>query len=153
MHDPKTRDIPMGRTRHILWAIILFAVAARIASALYQGNMVEALPGVADQISYHELSIRVLEGYGFSFGEGWWPATPAGQPTAHWSYLYVLFLTAVYFIFGPNPIASRLIQAILTGVLHTLLTWRIGRRLFGQRVAIVSAAFSAFYAYFVFYQS
>lgn len=151
MQNPETRNPKTSHTRRFLWAIILLAVIARMASALYQGNDVAALPGVADQISYHKLSLRVLDGHGFSFDVGWWPATPAGQPTAHWSYLYVLFLTSVYSLFGPYPIAARVIQAVLAGILQPLLTWRIGRRLFGQKAGLISSAFSALYAYFVFY--
>jgi hypothetical protein len=151
MPETKIQNYSSIRLRRVLWCVLAMAVALRIASALYQGNEVEALPGVADQISYHELSLRVLEGHGFSFETGWWPATPAGQPTAHWSYLYVLFLAAVYSLFGCNPIAARLIQAILTGILQPLLTWRIGRRLFGIRIGLFSAAFSSLYAYFIFY--
>ena len=134
-----------------LWAIIVLGVIARIVSAIYQRNTVVAMPGVFDQISYHKLALRVLEGNGFSFDTGWWPATPANQPTAHWSFLYVLFLAAIYFVTGPIPLAARLIQAILTGILIPLLSWRIGRRLFGPKVGIVSAALSAFYVYFIYY--
>jgi len=145
------QNLKTPRRKRILWAVVLLAVLVRIAPALYQGNGVNALPGIADQISYHRLSIRVLEGYGFSFDVDWWPATPAGEPTAHWSYLYVLFLVSVYFIFGPNPIAARLIQAVLVGILQPMLTWRIGGRLFGSRVGLIAAVFSAFYAYFIYY--
>ncbi len=137
--------------KRFLWAILLLAVAARIASALYQGNEVVPLSGAADQVSYHELSRRVLEGHGFSFGTGWWPATAAGEPTAHWSYVYVLYLTGVYALFGIHPIAARLIQAVLTGILQPLLSWSIGRRLFGPRSGLVAAALTSFYPYFVFY--
>ena len=139
------------RGQRILWVIIALGVAARIGSALYQGNTVQPLPGVFDQVSYHNLAVRVLEGHGFSFGTGWWPATPANQPTAHWSYLYVLFLTGVYSVAGQNPLVPRLIQAVLAGILHPLIVWRISRRLFGGRVALVSAGLTSFYAYFVFY--
>lgn len=132
-------------------AIILAAIAARLACALYMGDRVEALPGVADQISYHTLSVRVLRGHGFSFDQGWWPATPAGQPTAHWSYLYVLFLTGVYSVFGIHPLAARVVQAVAVGLLQPLLTWRIAARLFGVRVRLVAAALAAVYCYFVYY--
>jgi 4-amino-4-deoxy-L-arabinose transferase-like glycosyltransferase len=131
--------------------ILILSVVLRICSALYQGNRVEPLPGVADQISYHELATRVLEGHGFSFGQGWWPATPANHPTAHWSFLYVLFLSGVYSLFGTHPLAARLIQAVLAGILQPLLAWRIGNRLFDSRIGIISAALSSIYAYFVFY--
>jgi 4-amino-4-deoxy-L-arabinose transferase-like glycosyltransferase len=134
-----------------LWAIALAAVAVRAAAALYQGNGVEALPGVADQISYHTLATRVLEGHGFSFETGWWPATEAGQPTAHWSYLYVSLLTGIYALFGPYPLAARLIQAVAAGLLQTWLTFRIAERLFSRRAGLVSAALAAFNGYFVLY--
>jgi len=150
LHRGLDLDSPLARGR-ILCAIIFLGVMARVGSALYQGNTILALPGVFDQISYHELAVRVMEGHGFSFGTGWWPATPADHPTAHWSYLYVLFLAAVYSVTGPNPLTARLLQAILTGILQPLIAWRIGRRLFGPRVGLVSATLISFYAYFVFY--
>ena len=92
--------------RRVLRILLLLAVVLRVGSAIYQGKEIKALPGVADQFSYHELSLRVLAGHGFSFGTGWWPATPAGQPTAHWSFLYVLYLSGIYSVFGANPIAA-----------------------------------------------
>jgi hypothetical protein len=106
---------------------------------------------VTDQVSYHALALRVLDGHGFSFATGWWPATRANQPTAHWSFLYVLFLAAVYSVAGPAPLAARLVQALIVGILHPILVWRIGNRVFGQNVGLVSAAASAIYGYFVFY--
>jgi len=147
-----TRSLTGKRSlRRILWIIVVASVLVRVGSALYQGSEIKALPGVADQISYYELALRVIDGHGFSFGEGWWPATAANEPTAHWSFLYVLFLASVFGLSGADPLAARLIQAVLCGVLQPLLTWRIGRRLFGERVGLVSAALAAFYSYFAFY--
>jgi hypothetical protein len=140
-------------TSHVLAAIIVLAIVLRATSALYQANEITPLPGVFDQISYHTLACRVVEGHGFTVPEGWWPATAANQPTAHWSYLYVLFLAAVYGFFGQAPLAARLIQAVLTGWLQTWLTFRISTRIFGPRVGLVSAALSAVYAYFLLYGS
>jgi hypothetical protein len=127
------------------------AVCLRAGAALYLGNSVLEMPGIADQLSYHTLAVRVLDGHGFSFASGWWPATAADQPTAHWSYLYVLFLAAVYAIVGPTPVAARLIQAVLVGVLQPILTYSIGRRLLGPQVGLVAAGMVACYAYFVYY--
>jgi hypothetical protein len=138
-----------GRT--ILIGIVLISVLLRIGSAVYQGDAIGALPGVADEISYHTLAQRVLDGHGFSFDTGWWPVTRANQPTAHWSFLYVLFLSAIYAIAGAVPLAARVVQAVLAGVLHPWLAWRIGSRVFGVRVGLVSAGISACYGYFVFY--
>ena len=134
-----------------LLTIVAISVVLRLGSVAYFGTSIRELPGVTDQISYHELAVRVVNGHGFSFGEDWWPSTRANEPTAHWSYLYVVFLAAVYVVFGPAPLAARLVQALLVGVLHPLLAWRIGRRLFGPAVGLVSAGLTSAYGYFVFY--
>jgi hypothetical protein len=149
MFSTETR---LAALRHrALFIVMAVAVVLRVASALYHGSTIEPLPGVTDQISYHELAIRVVDGHGFSFATGWWPATRANQPTAHWSYLYVLFLAAIYSVAGAAPLVARLVQAVLVGILHTLLVWRIGRRVFGPAVGIVSASVTAVYGYFVYY--
>jgi 4-amino-4-deoxy-L-arabinose transferase-like glycosyltransferase len=139
-----------GSTRWLV-PIVGMAVALRIGAALYLGASDFEMPGIADQLSYHALAVRVLEGHGFSFGSDWWPATPADQPTAHWSYLYVLFLAGVYGVVGPAPLAARVIQAIVVGVLQPLLVYSIGTRLFGTRVGLASAALAGCYGYFVYY--
>lgn len=120
------------RTRRLdLLIVICLSVLLRIAAAVYLGNHVDALPGTADQLSYHTLALRVLGGHGFSFSEDWWPATAAGEPTAHWSYLYTLYLAAVYGLFGPHPLVARLIQAVVVGVGHPLLAYKIAELVFG----------------------
>ena len=140
-----------ARPAVLLAAIIALSVVARVGAAVYHGSTIEPLPGVTDQISYHELALRLLDGHGFTFGTGWWPATRANQPTAHWSFLYVLFLAGIYSVAGPAPLVARILQALIVGVLHPLLVWRLGNRVFGPAVGLVSAAFAALYGYFVYY--
>ncbi len=152
MAESKRSTAP-DTSKRWLWSICGLAVAARVASALYQGNQVEPLPGIWDQTSYHTLALRVLGGHGFTFATGWWPATPAGEPTAHWSFAYVLALAFIYLVFGPNPIAARLVQAALAGVLQPLLTFRITKRMFGPRTGLIAAALAAVNGYFVYYSS
>ena len=137
--------------KSLLALTMIGAVLLRLASALYQGNTVEVLPGVYDQLSYHALALRVLGGHGFSFAEGHWPATAAGEPTAHWSFLYTLYLAGVYAVFGVQPLVARVLQAVIVGILHPWFTWRIGRRMFGQEVGLLAAAFSAVYVYLFYY--
>ena len=144
------RDFTLS-TRTILVAIIIVAVTLRLFSALYQGNEVSDLPGIFDQISYDGLARRVVDGYGFSFAEGHWPATRAGEPTAHWSYLYTLYLAAIYKVFGTYPLIARVIQAFIAGVFQTLLIIRIGSRLFNRTVGLIAAALNAVYIYFFYY--
>ena len=61
----------------LMW-IIFVSVFLRVVVAFYMGNQVVELPGIFDQVSYHNLAIRVLDGHGFTFGEQWWPITRAG---------------------------------------------------------------------------
>jgi 4-amino-4-deoxy-L-arabinose transferase-like glycosyltransferase len=142
--------------------ILLFSVILRVAAALYLGNTVTSLPGTADQVSYHTLALRVLDGHGFTFDKAWWPVTAAGSPTAHWSYLYTFYLIIVYAIFGPVPLAARLIQAVAVGVLQPYLAYRLVEEIGGfaqadakrgrvQEIGLIAAGITAVYLYFVYY--
>lgn len=134
-----------------LAAIIAVSVVVRVGSAFIQGDTVEALPGIHDQISYDLLARRLLGGFGFSFAEPHWPANAAGAPTAHWSYLYTLFLSAVYAVSGGHALVARILQAVAVGVLQPLLIWRLADRAFGSNVALVAAAIAGIYGYFAYY--
>ena len=136
-----------------LAAILALSVSLRVIAAVVLGDSVLNLPGTFDQVSYHHLAVRVLNGHGFSFGLPWWPITPAGAPTAHWSFLYTLFLTAIYALVGIHPLVARLIQAVITGLLQPYLAYRIGETAFSRRVGIVAAGLTAVYAYFIYYDA
>lgn len=110
--------------------ILIVSVLLRVIASFLFGNTVEILPAVADQFSYHTLATRFVEGHGFTFGTDWWPATRANEPTAHWSYLYTLYLSFVYLIFGQNPLVARLIQALISGILIPWLVFRVTRQVF-----------------------
>jgi 4-amino-4-deoxy-L-arabinose transferase-like glycosyltransferase len=144
-------------TSKILVAILVISVVLRVAVALMLGDQVVELPGTADQISYHTLALRVLGGYGFSHDTYWWPATAANAPTAHWSYLYTFYLVIVYTVFGPHPVAARLIQAIAVGILQPYLLFLLTRRTLkpfspqAESIGLIAAALCAFYTYFIYY--
>ena len=131
--------------------ILALSVLLRLGVAVAMGNRVVELPGVFDQISYHNLALRVVNGYGFSFGELWWPITPADAPTAHWSFIYTLYLALIYVLFGPYPLIARLLQGIIVGVLQPYMTYLIGEKLFSKQVGLVAAAITAVYIYFFYY--
>jgi 4-amino-4-deoxy-L-arabinose transferase-like glycosyltransferase len=137
----------------ILTVILIVSVVLRVIPALILGNTVVELPGTSDQVSYHSLAQRVLAGNGFSFDQNWWPATRAGEPTAHWSFLYTLFLVVTYALFGINPIVARVIQAIIVGILHPFLVYKIGSELVGRKTGIIAAGLTAIYAYFIYYSA
>jgi 4-amino-4-deoxy-L-arabinose transferase-like glycosyltransferase len=109
------------------------------------------LPGIFDQVSYHNLALRVLGGHGFTFGEMWWPITGAGEPTAHWSFPYTLYLVGTYALFGVYPVAARILQAIIVGILHPYITYRIGEKTFGKTIGLIAAAVVSIYIYFFYY--
>jgi 4-amino-4-deoxy-L-arabinose transferase-like glycosyltransferase len=144
-------DAHPNSERYWLGAIILIAILLRVGAALVLGNQVVDVPGTFDQISYDMLARRVLGGHGFTVPEFWWPATQAGEPTAHWSYVYTLFLAGVYTIFGYYPLIPRLIQAVLAGVLMPWLVYRLGRRHFNRQVSLAAAGLTAVYIYFIYY--
>ena len=139
------------RHRRLLWGVVILSVGLRVGASLYMGDQVQALPGIDDQITYDRLAQNVLGGNGFSLDADWWPDTRAGEPTAHWSYFTTLYLAGVYAVVGHHPLAARLIQAAVTGVLMPLLTYRLARRAFGSRVGLVAAAISAVYVYFFYF--
>lgn len=146
-------NLKRWREKHWLVAIFVIAVLLRAAAALYMGDRIEILPGIHDQISYDALAKSLVAGKGFQFPENWYPFTPAETPTAHWSFLYPPFLAGVYQLFGYHPLSARLIQGVIAGVMTSLLVFLIGSRLADRRAALIGAALTAVYGYFVYYNA
>jgi len=140
-----------SKHKQLLIAIMMIAILIRIVNAVYLGNQVVELPGTADQISYHTLALRVLDGHGFTFDRPWWPVTAAEAPTAHWSFLYTIYLVIVYGLFGPNPLSARVIQAIIVGAAQTFLAYIIAKRVFNKTIGLAAAGVTAVYLYFIYY--
>lgn len=138
------------RQRWALLAVFLLAVMVRTVVAVYYGNW---LPAAQDDYSYSELGLRLANGYGFTFRQDWYPFTPADTPTAHWSFLYTAFTAAIYAVAGFQPVIVRVVGAVLSGLLLPWIMFHFARRLFGQdqRLALLAAALSAVYAYFILY--
>ncbi len=134
-----------------LLSILVVSVLLRVMVAFYMGNEVVELPGIFDQVSYHNLALRVLGGHGFTFGEMWWPITRAGEPTAHWSFPYTLYLVGIYAVFGAYPVVARILQAVIVGILHPYITYRIGERTFGRIIGLIAATVTSIYIYYIYY--
>lgn len=139
------------RYKKWLGFIIIISVLLRVAVSFYFGDVVTDLPGTFDQISYDMLAKQVLDGHGFTVAELWWPMTPAGAPTAHWSFLYTLYLAAVYGVVGYHPLVARIVQAMIVGVLMPYLSFKLANRYFNAKVGLVAAAIVAGYIYFFYY--
>lgn len=150
-----------------LLALLILAVVLRVAAAFALGDEVVSLPGTTDQVSYHNLALRVLNGHGFTFDKAWWPATAAGEPTAHWSFLYTFYLVGVYAIFGVKPLVARILQAALTGLLQPYLAYRLAEQLMPtadssdaapdgliwRLFPLLAAGATAIYGYFIYYSA
>jgi len=142
-----------GLVRKYLIVILVVSILIRFAVACYLGDVVDSPPKMTDQRSYHALGVRLLEGRGFSFPTGWYPFTPPDTPTAHWSFLYSLWVAGIYALFGVHPLAVRLVQALVIGIVLPLAVRTLSLRLFPdrKRVAILAAGLVALYGYFVLY--
>jgi len=142
-----------ARIKHkqLLTLIVVAAVLIRIVIALFMGDEVTVLPGIQDQVSYDALARSLLDGRGYSFTENWYPFTPANTPTAHWSFVYPLYLAGVYAVTGYHPLAARLLQGAVGGALLCFLVYRIGRRVVNEDTGLVGAGLAAVYGYFIYY--
>jgi 4-amino-4-deoxy-L-arabinose transferase-like glycosyltransferase len=132
--------------------IVIVAILIRVAVAFALGDSADPISGAYDQISYDTLAQSLLQGHGFSFPMDWYPFTRAGEPTAHWSFLYTLYLAGVYALFGHHPLVARLIQILLSS-LNIVLIYRIGRLLFGEIPGLIAAGLTALYAYLIFFSA
>ena len=139
------------RNKQLLILILVAAVLIRIPVALLMGDRVTELPGIQDQISYDALARSLLDGQGYSFTKNWYPFTPPNTPTAHWSFLYPLYLAGTYAITGYHPLAARLLQGAVGGALLCFLVYKIGRRVADENTGLVAAGLAAVYGYLIYY--
>lgn len=139
------------RNKHLLTLILVVAILIRIPIALYLGDQVTVLPGIHDQLSYDALARSLLDGRGYSFTKNWYPFTPADTPTAHWSFIYPLYLAGIYAVTGYHPLVARLVQGVVGGALICFLVYLIGRRVVNEDTGLVGAGLAAVYGYFIYY--
>ena len=139
------------KNKQLLILILAAAVLIRIPVAILMGDQVNVLPGIHDQVSYDALARSLLDGRGYSFTNSWYPFTPANTPTAHWSFLYPLYLAGTYAVTGYHPLATRLLQGAVGGALLCFLVYKIGRRVDNENTGLVAAGLAAVYGYFIYY--
>ena len=139
------------KTKRLLILILVAAVLIRIPVAILMGNQVTELPGIQDQVSYDALARSLLDGKGYSFTKNWYPFTPPNTPTAHWSFVYPLYLAGTYAVTGYLPLAARLLQGAVGGALLCFLVYKMGRRIVNEETGLVGAGLAAVYGYFIYY--
>ena len=159
----------VAKHNKILLAILILSVLLRLGVALYLGD---STPPGKDETSYSILAARLAGGHGYSFPTTWYPGFAlADTPTAHWSFLYTAFVAAIYALFGIHPLAVRLLQALLTGLLLPWTTYRLAQRMLlspeklairnpkseirnpQSQIPLLSAFLAAIYAYFILFDA
>lgn len=143
----------MTTTARWLLAIMLVAVLLRVGIAFYLGD---TTPPAKDETSYAVLAERLATGHGYSFPVDWYPFARADAPTSHWSFLYTALVAAVFGVAGAHPVAVRVVQGLLCGLLMPWLAYRLARRIFPNLeptplLPLLTALLAAVYAYFVLY--
>ncbi|MBU0568980.1 glycosyltransferase family 39 protein [bacterium] len=88
--------------------------------------------------TYHNYALAIINGN--------FPKEPY-----YYSPLYPYFVALVYYILEPNPLTVRTIQSIL-GILTCLLIYLIGKKVFSQKVGLISLSLSAIYGIFLCYE-
>lgn len=122
-----------------LW-VLAVAVIVRLALLVPMDD----LTLVMDERQYQEIAVNLVEGRGFMLSD---------KPTSWRPPLYPFVLSLVYRAAGTtDPLAARVFQAGLS-LINLVLVYLLGRRLFGERVALGAAVIFAVYPSFVFYNN
>ncbi len=91
---------------------------------------------------YDTYAVNLIEGHGYTrFAD--YHADSDLPP------LYPFFLVGVYELFGRDPIPVALVQIALDALVILLIFW-IGRRVAGEPVGLLAAAFYGFYPYLLY---
>jgi O-antigen/teichoic acid export membrane protein len=96
-----------------LWPLIVLVLVAfllRMAFMLAIGAL--NAPPVEDALDYHNIALNILAGKGYSLD---------GAQIVNRAPAYPVFLAVVYAVFGQNPAAARIIQALLISLVVPLL--------------------------------
>lgn len=110
----------------VQWAGALFALALLLRLAFV---LIVDRDGFAfnDAFYYQSIAEQLSLGHGF--------ANVDGDPTAQWPPVFPLLLSLVYRVFGAEPIAGELLNALI-GAATVPLAFALARRAFGHREAV-----------------
>ena len=120
-----------------LIAILVATLLPRVAFLFFFANTLSL-----ETSGYDDYAVHLLEGHGYTRFDN--RAGDSDLPP-----LYPCFLAGIYRLFGRNPIPVACVQ-IAFDLLTTFLLYLIGRRLGGETVGLLSAAFYGCYPYLVF---
>ncbi|MCG2725344.1 MAG: glycosyltransferase family 39 protein [Elusimicrobia bacterium] len=121
--------------------IIVICAVALVLRALYALSF-PLHEIVADALSYDTIAWNIARGFGFSI--------QSGLPTPIRAPMYPFFLSVIYYIFGHSLLMATLTQALL-GSLTCFFVYDMAKKLFGERVGLMSAWLSCLYPVLIVY--
>jgi 4-amino-4-deoxy-L-arabinose transferase-like glycosyltransferase len=151
--DPSSANARWWRSR-ALPALIAVGLAARIAIAIHSGLATPPRPG-SDASEYDSYAWNLAQGRGFS-GVSPDVTKPDGQllehPTAYRAPATSVLWAGLYKAFGHRYSVVRISHCVL-GALTILFIYGIGRKCFGDTVALLAAAIYAVWPAALLYSS
>lgn len=133
----KTRTVPVPPS--LLWAVLLLALAVRLAHLFFSRNSPFFEPLILDPQYYHEWAIRIV-------GGDW-----KGENVFYGLPLYPFFLALAYKIFHNSLVAAKLIQVFL-GLVTVLFIYKTGEKLHSRAAGLLAALFAALYGPLFFHE-
>jgi 4-amino-4-deoxy-L-arabinose transferase-like glycosyltransferase len=131
------RVTAISHTRTLLASLFAIALILRVTYAFIAVEVDPILSGDplnGDAASYDRIARSLLDGTGFT--------SEPPQPSAFWPPAYPGMLAGIYWVFGYELIAGRLVNALL-GALVPVVMFLLAARLFDRRVALLAALASA----------
>ncbi|MBU1627749.1 glycosyltransferase family 39 protein, partial [bacterium] len=157
----------------ILFSLFLIGLILRLVFVIFIVGNKGFLP-IPDQIIHHNIALNFINGKGLTLPSvlleapdsepqwvkdkfklwkeigGFWGVVPIDKPQTSFPLLHPLYLSLVYKLFGPNPIASRIIQAFISAI-TTIILYHLAKRLFDPITAFISYLVIIFYPYYIYY--
>ena len=152
----------------LLFFLFLLSLIIRIAFVtLFAGNKGFLSLPIPDQIIHHHIAININKGEGLTLPGvllsvpddsprwvrdkflkwqelgGFWGVVPVDRPQTSFPPVHPLYLALVYWIFGPNPIASRIIQAFISAI-SSIILYHLTRKCLDQITALITYIISIF---------
>jgi len=124
--------------RPISLGIFLLALAVRLLYLWDVSDSPTFLIPVVDAGTYDELARSLVEGHGVTEKFFWQPC------------FYPAFLAVVYFLSHASVVCAKVLQMML-GAATCVLTWQLGRRIFGGPVGVLAGLIASLYGPLIFF--
>lgn len=128
----------LGSSRRRVLFIVLLALLLRVGYILYSPADLWAY----DERIYDLIARNMQNGYGFCYAPGY---RLAWRPP-----LYPIYLFFVYSLLDHSYLIVRLLQSVF-GTATVLITYKLGSRIFNERVGLLAAIITALYPSLILY--